>query len=51
MLAAQFGHKDVIFLLTKKGANLGLVDAVSAIFLMQLYILMQFICYITGDVI
>ena len=33
MLAAQFGHKDVIFLLTKNGANLDLVNAVSAIML------------------
>ena len=34
MLAAQFGHEDVVFPLTKRGANLDLVDEVSAIFLM-----------------
>ena len=50
MLAAQFGHEDFVFLLTKKGANLDLMVEVSAISLMQLYILIQFICYITGDV-
>ena len=50
MLAAQFGHEDVVFFLTKKGANLDLVNEVSAIFFMLLYILMQFICYIAGDV-
>ena len=51
MLAAEFGHKDVVFLLTKKGANLDLVNAVSAIMSIQLYMLIQFICHITEDVI
>ena len=30
MLAAQNGHKDVVFILTQKGANLDLFDKVSA---------------------
>ena len=29
MLAAENGHKDVVFILTQKGANLDLVDNVS----------------------
>ena len=29
MLAADNGHKDVVFILTQKGANLDLVDKVS----------------------
>ena len=29
MLAAKNGHKDVVLLLTQRGANLNLVDAVS----------------------
>ena len=29
MLAAKNGHKDVVFILTQKGANLNLVDKVS----------------------
>ena len=29
MLAAKNGHKDVVFILTQKGANLNLVDNVS----------------------
>ena len=29
MLAAENGHKDVVFILTQKGANLDLVDEVS----------------------
>ena len=29
MLAAKNGHKDVVFILTEKGANLNLVDKVS----------------------
>ena len=29
MLAAENGHKDVVFILTQKGANLDLVDKVS----------------------
>ena len=29
MLAAQNGHKDVVFILTQKGADLDLVDKVS----------------------
>ena len=29
MLAAKNGHKDVILILTQRGANLDLVDAVS----------------------
>ena len=29
MLAAKKGHKDVVLILTQKGANLNLVDRVS----------------------
>ena len=29
MLAAENGHKDVVFILTQKGANLDLFDGVS----------------------
>ena len=29
MLAARKGHKDVVFILTQKGANLDLVNRVS----------------------
>ena len=29
ILAAKKGHKDVVFILTEKGANLSLVDKVS----------------------
>ena len=29
MLAAKNGHKDVVLILTQRGANLNLVDAVS----------------------
>ena len=29
MLAAKNGHKDVVFILTQKGANLNLVNRVS----------------------
>ena len=29
MLAAKNGHKDVVFILTEKGANLNLVNKVS----------------------
>ena len=29
MLAAENGHKDVVLILTQRGANLGLVDIVS----------------------
>ena len=29
MLAAEDGHKDVVFILTEKGANLDLVNKVS----------------------
>ena len=29
MLAAENGHKDVVFILTQKGANLDLLDKVS----------------------
>ena len=29
MLAAKMGHKDVVLILTQKGANLDLVDEVS----------------------
>ena len=29
MLAAENGHKDVVFILTQKGANLDLLDGVS----------------------
>ena len=29
MLAADRGHKDIILILTQRGANLDLVDAVS----------------------
>ena len=29
MLAAKNGHKDVVFILTEKGANLSLVNKVS----------------------
>ena len=28
MLAAKIGHKDVVLILTQRGANLNLVDAV-----------------------
>ena len=39
MLAAQFGHKDVVFILTKKGANLDLVNAVSTIINAVIYVI------------
>ena len=37
MLAAESGHKDVILLLIKRGANVNLVDAVSVYVHILLY--------------
>ena len=45
MLAAKNGHKDVVLILTEKGANLNLVDKVSV----RVHMLYQKSC-ITEDI-
>ena len=45
MLAAENGHKDVVLILTQRGANLDLVDAVSVhVDMLQYYKTLVSVC-------